>query len=101
VQTELNAMTIPSVAVQRGPAGVFTYVVMPNSTVAMRPLQIGEESGALTVVASGLAEGDTVVTSNQYRLQPGAQIRSNTATAKARPAVAVKHPLVVMGGGAQ
>jgi multidrug efflux system membrane fusion protein len=101
VQTELNAMTIPSVAVQRGPAGVFTYVVMPNSTVAMRPLQIGEESGALTVVASGLAEGDTVVTSNQYRLQPGAQIRSNTATAKARPAVAVKQPLVVMGGGAQ
>ena len=101
VQTERNAMTIPSVAVQRGPAGVFTYVVMPNSTVAVRPLQIGEESGALTVVASGLAEGDTVVTSNQYRLQPGAQIRSNTATAKARPAVAVKQPLVVMGGGAQ
>jgi len=101
VQTERNAMTIPSVAVQRGPAGVFTYVVMPNSTVAVRPLQIGEESGALTVVASGLAEGDTVVTSNQYRLQPGAQIRSNTATAKARPAVAVKQPLVVMGGGAR
>jgi multidrug efflux system membrane fusion protein len=101
VQTERNAMTIPSVAVQRGPAGVFTYVVMPNSTVAVRPLQIGEESGALTVVASGLAEGDTVVTSNQYRLQPGAQIRSNTATAKARPGVAVKQPLVVMGGGAR
>ena len=101
VQTAKNALTIPSAAVQRGPTGVFTYVVMADSTVAVRPLQIGEESGALTVVAGGIAEGDTVVTSNQYRLQPGAQIRTNTATAKTRGTVPVKEPLVVMGGAAR
>ena len=80
---------------------VFTYVVMADSTVAVRPLQIGEESGALTVVAGGIAEGDTVVTSNQYRLQPGAQIRTNTATAKSRGAAPVKEPLVVMDGASR
>src|SRR6202046_2891692 len=44
VQTAKNALTIPSSAVQRGPTGVFTYVVMADSTVAVRPPQIGEES---------------------------------------------------------
>jgi multidrug efflux system membrane fusion protein len=70
-----GAVTIPSAAVQRGPAGVFAYVVKPDSTLEMRPLQIGEESGAVTVVEKGLAEGERVTTNNQYRLQPGVRIQ--------------------------
>jgi multidrug efflux system membrane fusion protein len=70
-----GAVTIPSAAVQRGPAGVFAYVVKLDSTLEMRPLQIGEESGAVTVVEKGLAEGERVTTNNQYRLQPGVRIQ--------------------------
>jgi membrane fusion protein, multidrug efflux system len=73
--TRRGALTIPSAAIQRGPGGVFAYVVKPDSTVEMRPLQIGEESDGVTVVEKGLQEGERVTTSNQYRLQPGAHVQ--------------------------
>jgi membrane fusion protein, multidrug efflux system len=75
VRTDRSALTIPTAAVQRGPDGVFTYVVRSDSTVEVRPLKVGEEGGAVTVVQEGVREGEHVVTSNQYRLQPGAHVR--------------------------
>lgn len=83
LQTRHDALTIPSTAVQRGPEGVFAYVVTAKSTVEMRPLQIGEEAGGLTIVQKGLQEGERVTTSNQYRLQPGAPVRPAEASAAA------------------
>jgi membrane fusion protein, multidrug efflux system len=81
VRTERNALTLPTAAVQLGPNGPFTYVVKPDSTVEVRQLKIGEESGGLTVVRSGLALNERVVTSNQYRLQAGVHVRAATAEA--------------------
>jgi multidrug efflux system membrane fusion protein len=75
VRTDKSALTIPAAAVQRGPDGMFTYVVKDDSTVEMRPLKVGEESGSLMVVQDGIIEGERVVTSNQYRLQPGAHVK--------------------------
>jgi multidrug efflux system membrane fusion protein len=75
VRTERSALTIPTGAVQRGPDGVFTYVVKSDSTVEVRPLKVGEEGGAVMVVHEGIREGEHVVTSNQYRLQPGAHVK--------------------------
>ena len=86
VRTERNALTLPTTAVQLGPNGPFTYVVKPDSTVEVRQLKIGDESGGLTVVRTGLALNERVVTSNQYRLQAGARVRSATAEATARSA---------------
>jgi len=92
VRTERNALTVPSNAIQRGPNGMFTYVVRADSTVEARPLKIGDESAALTVVTEGLKDGEQVVLSNQYRLQPGARVHSVTAlpAPTARSAVAAK-----------
>ena len=75
LQTVHGALTIPTAAVQRGPQGVFTYVVKADSTVEARTLQIGQHSEGRTIVTSGLHEGERVVTSNQYQLQPGALVR--------------------------
>lgn len=75
LQTTQDAVTIPARALQRGPDGVFTYVVRADSTVEMRPLKVREESGDTVVVESGLKEGEPVVVSNQYRLQPDAKVR--------------------------
>jgi len=75
VRTEKGALTIPSAAVQRGPDGMFTYVVKKDQTVEMRPLRVGEESGSVMVVQNGISEGEKVVTSNQYRLQPGVRVK--------------------------
>jgi multidrug efflux system membrane fusion protein len=83
VRTLRNALTLPTTAVQLGPNGPFTYVVKPDSTVEVRQLKIGEESGGLTIVNSGLASNERVVTSNQYRLQAGVRVRAVTAEASA------------------
>jgi len=83
---EKQALTIPTSALERGPDGVFTYVVQPDSTVAVAPLTTGPEHDGFVVVQKGLKPGDQVVASNQYRLQPGARIKANPArTAAARP----------------
>jgi multidrug efflux system membrane fusion protein len=89
IRTEHNALTLPTAAVQLGPNGPFTYVVKTDSTVEVRPLKIGAESGGMTVVTDGLAFNERVVTSNQYRLQPGAHIRANTANASTGTATAI------------
>jgi multidrug efflux system membrane fusion protein len=90
VRTERNALTLPTTAVQLGPNGPFTYVVKPDSTVEVRQLKIGEESDGMTIVRSGLALNERVVTSNQYRLQAGTHVRAVTAEASARTKAAAK-----------
>jgi membrane fusion protein, multidrug efflux system len=82
VRTARDVLTLPTAAVQLGPNGPFTYVVKADSTVEVRQLKIGEDSGGLTIVDSGLALNELVVTSNQYRLQPGVHVRAAAAQAK-------------------
>jgi multidrug efflux system membrane fusion protein len=85
VRTDHDALTIPTTAVQLGPHGPFTYVVKQDSTVEVRPLKLGDDSAGMTIISSGLALNERVVTSNQYRLQPGAHVRSNAGDAAAGP----------------
>lgn len=86
LETRKSQVVIPGTAVQRGPDGVFTYVVRPDSTVEARKLKVGDESGDIVAVDSGLNDGEQVVTSNQYRLQPDAKVRTGSDTAAAKPA---------------
>lgn len=86
VQTQHNALTIPSTALQRGPTGTFAYVVKADSTVEARQLKTDGENGDVAVVTDGLAAGDRVVTSNQYRLEPGAHVKlSGQSPLEAQP----------------
>jgi len=78
-----DAVTLPTAAVERGPEGLFTYVVKADSTVEARPIKTAEDSEGVTVVTDGLESGERVVTTNQYRLQPGAHVRMLAAAASA------------------
>jgi multidrug efflux system membrane fusion protein len=77
VAIDKNVVTIPTVAVQHGPAGLYAYVVKPDQTVARQPVTIGLDNGTTTVVVAGLAEGDTVVVAGQSRLQVGTKVAAN------------------------
>ncbi len=77
LETRKNAITIPTAAVQRGPQGLFTWVVTSNYTAAPRRIEIGPSTGDLTVVTSGLADGERVVTDGQYRLRVNALVRAS------------------------
>jgi multidrug efflux system membrane fusion protein len=74
-QQQKDVLTVPSAAIQHGPDGLFTYVVRADSTVEVRPLKTGADSEGLVIVTDGLSAGERVVTTNQYRLQPGAHVR--------------------------
>jgi multidrug efflux system membrane fusion protein len=76
-QTQQQVLTIPASALERGPDGMFTYVVQPDSTIAVTPVTTGEQNGNTVVVEKGLTAGQRVVASNQYRLQPGSLVRAN------------------------
>ncbi len=69
VDTRKNAVVIPNTAVQRGPKGLFAWVVKPDNKVEPRPIETGDTTGNITVVVSGLNDGEHVVTAGQYKLQ--------------------------------
>ncbi|HVJ44049.1 MAG TPA: efflux RND transporter periplasmic adaptor subunit [Dongiaceae bacterium] len=81
--TQRNVLTVPSTAVQRGPDGLFTYIVKPDNTVTTTPLQVGYDTGQVAVVTNGLQPGDQVVTGGQYRLQVGTLVKANKPTSQA------------------
>jgi len=85
-QLQRQVLTIPASAIERGPDGLFTYRVQADSSVAVAPITTGATSNDVVVVESGLKAGERVVASNQYRLQPGARIRANSARAASGPA---------------
>lgn len=74
VDNRSKALTVPSSAVQRGPAGLFIYVVKPDQTVAARPIDVVQDTGTISVVTKGLADDETFVLSGQSRLSNGARI---------------------------
>lgn len=75
VETRRNVVTIPSAAVQKGPNGTYAFVVNPDSTVAMQPINVGQFDAGQAIIQSGVQAGDRVVTSGQYRLQQGSPIQ--------------------------
>jgi membrane fusion protein, multidrug efflux system len=74
LQTRKNVVVIPPVAVQRGPHGLFTWVVKQDNTVEARPIQTGATTGNNTIVLSGVEDGDRVVTDGQYKLESNAPV---------------------------
>ena len=74
LQTLHDAVLIPNGAIQTGPQGNFVYLVQPDSTVAVRPIKTGTASTTDTVVSSGLAAGDTVVTDGTDKLKTGSRV---------------------------
>jgi membrane fusion protein, multidrug efflux system len=81
-----DVIAVPSSAVQRGPQGLFTWVVTPDSTAAVRRIEIGPTRDNSTIIIAGVNEGDRVVTDGQYKLQPNAPVTVNAPQARAEDA---------------
>jgi multidrug efflux system membrane fusion protein len=74
LETRPDALVIPAAAVQRGPRGLFTWIVTDGNVARPRTIEVDATSDNLTIVTSGLAEGDRVVTDGQYKLQTNAPV---------------------------
>lgn len=75
LETRTDAIAIPTAAVQRGPEGLFSWVVTQDKTVVPRRIDVGPSAGGETVVAAGLAGGEQVVTEGQYKLRAGTLVQ--------------------------
>jgi multidrug efflux system membrane fusion protein len=71
---QAGAIVIPPAAVQNGPDGQYVFVVKPDQTVELRSIKVARTEDGDTVVASGLAPGEQVVTVGQLRLAPGIKV---------------------------
>ena len=85
VRTARNVLTIPAIALQRGPDGLYVYVIGPDSKVEARTVKVGYNDEQVAVIEGGLTAGERVVTSNFYRLQPGAPVSVNRSAEAGRP----------------
>jgi membrane fusion protein, multidrug efflux system len=72
-----NAITAPAVAVQRGPSGLYVWLAASDGRAKMAPIEAGPSNDGVTVAEKGLAEGDQIIMSNFYRLQPNVKIKSS------------------------
>ncbi len=79
VDTLKDVIIVPSDAVQRGPNGLYAYVVTDGDRVEMRDIKVAQEGDGLSVVSQGLSPGQNVVTEGQYRLRDGALVRPTPA----------------------
>jgi multidrug efflux system membrane fusion protein len=78
ISTLHDVVVVPDQAVQRGPSGLYAYVIGPDQNATKRDLEIGPTGNGQTVVTAGLEPGDVVVTAGHYRVQPGAKVAIDT-----------------------
>jgi membrane fusion protein, multidrug efflux system len=74
ITTRKDAVTVPSVAVQRGPDGLFIWVIKPDDTAEQRPIEAQIVDDTTAVVSKGLAVGERVVLDGQSRLEGGSHV---------------------------
>jgi multidrug efflux system membrane fusion protein len=79
LRTDAKVLTVPSTAVQRGPNGLYVYVVKPDNTAELRPVEADRLEQAVAVIFSGLDEGERVVVSGHLKVQPGAAVTARMA----------------------
>jgi multidrug efflux system membrane fusion protein len=74
-----DSTVVPAAAIQRGPQGTYVFVVKSDNTVDVRPVTIGFTQDNLSVIASGIAPSDVVVTDGQDKLQQGSKVEIRPA----------------------
>ena len=74
-----EVVVVPVDAVQRGPNGLYAWVVSKDDKVEMHDIKVAQEGEQLSVVSEGLSPGDNVVIEGQYRLKEGALVQPTPA----------------------
>jgi membrane fusion protein, multidrug efflux system len=79
VDIRKNVLVVPNDAIQHGPNGLYAFIVGKDNKVETHDIKVGDEGATQTIVLEGLASGDRVVTSGQYRLTQGAVVDAHEA----------------------
>lgn len=74
VETLEKALVVPTSAVQRGPAGTFSYVIGSDNVATAKPVVVTQQNENDAVIASGISMSDRVVTTGFANLSDGAKV---------------------------
>ncbi len=74
VESMQSAVVVSAAAIQRGQQGTFVYVVTPENTAQLKPVEVDTVEGTVAVIKRGLAAGETVVIDGQSQLKPGSPV---------------------------
>jgi len=74
ITTRKDVVTVPPVAVQRGPDGYYVWVIKPDDTAEQRAIDAQIVSDDTAIAAKGLAAGERVVVNGQSRLDAGSRV---------------------------
>ena len=84
VATLKDATVIPDDAVQHGNDGLYAFSVNAENKAELRQIKVSKSIDGRSVVDEGLSPGERVITSGQYRVQPGTLVGANVADAAAK-----------------
>ena len=70
-----NAVTVPPVALQRGPQGFHVFVVNADDTVDLRPVEADPINASTAIVGHGLSAGERVVVNGFNHLEAGVHVQ--------------------------
>jgi len=90
ITTRKNAVTVPAVALQRGPDGFYVWVIKPDDTAEQRPIEAETVSEDLAIATKGLNAGERVVVDGQSRLDVGTRVAIRAPNAPSNTAAADK-----------
>ena len=90
ITTRKDAITIPAVALQRGPDGYYVWVVAADDTAQQRPVDALIVSEDQVIASKGLNAGERVVIEGQTRLDNGTHVAIRAPNAP--PAAAAPRP---------
>lgn len=75
-----EVLAVPQQAVQRDQIGAFVMVVGDDSTVEQRRVDVARTTKGQAVIASGLEEGEKVITDGVGKVRPGIKVDASEAT---------------------
>ena len=84
VQTLKGATVVPDDAIQHGTEGLYAFIVNQDSKAELRKVKVSQSIDGRSVVETGLSPGQQVITTGQYKVQPGTLV--STAVASSDPA---------------
>ena len=75
-----DVIVIPADTVQHGSKGLFVYVVGDDNRAAVRQVKVARQDATTAVIEDGLKEGERVVTTGEFLLQPGSLVSVESGT---------------------
>jgi multidrug efflux system membrane fusion protein len=84
VKTLKGATVVPDDAIQHATDGLYAYIVNQDNKAELRKIKVSQSIDGRSVVDEGLSPGQQVITSGQYKVQPGTLV--TTAVASSDPA---------------